>query len=80
VYVRLAMPSSLHTAADILVTKSQGYPLDDWLLDQAEAGLSPYKIADRLAEVTGHVVNPTHQTIRNWLKEAGWEAQGKETA
>jgi len=41
VYVRLTMPSSLHTAADILVTETQGYPLDQWLLDQAEAGLSP---------------------------------------
>lgn len=70
--------STLAEWVDQSLVEHLGYPLSDWLLDQAEMGASLREIQTLLHDVTGHSVS--HQTISNWLKRAGWEAQGKETA
>jgi len=64
--------------ADLLVTELAGYPLNDWLLDRADEGKSLRQISDDLADLTDSLVVVSHQTIANWIKRAGWEAQDKE--
>jgi len=54
--------------ADAYMRERLGIPLDDWIADRLDEGLSPARIADRLAEVTDGIVDVTYRTIYRWTE------------
>lgn len=49
-----------------LFTDRHGQPVEDWIADQRDAGMSWRKVARGLYELTGGLVDVTPQTLINW--------------
>ena len=52
--------------AEAVAVQRFGYPLDQWVADQRDAGASWRTIANKLSVQTDSIINVSWETLRNW--------------